>query len=155
MKDKTPKEIKQFRDYIRAVAEELRNKFYLQEYELAFEFLEDEHGEGYANMDGVGAAAMNTDTVYLRLSLKCCATLYDMWIHNQLKEIYGMLVHEFCHVLVAPLIREIKQEMHHNSTSFIDDIHERQTQRIANVILYSDFDTVPWKKKIVSTKRKK
>jgi hypothetical protein len=155
MKDKTPKEIKQFRDYIRTVADDLRCKFYLQEYELGWDWREEEDGEGYDHIEGRGAAKINSDTVYLRLTLTICSPIYEMYLHNQLKEIYAILVHEFCHVLVAPLFKELHLESHPQAMTFIGDIHERQTQRIANVILYSDFDIVPWKKKIVSAKRKK
>ena len=153
MTDKTPsgasvKEIKQFRDYIRAVADDLRCKFFLQEYELEFDFNEEEapdpHGDGKT-----GAAKIETDCVYLGILLIIYHELYNLWQHNQLQKIYQILVHEFCHALLAPLMREVQIEAHPNSKSFLVDINERQTQRIANVICHSDFDTVPWKKKIV------
>jgi hypothetical protein len=137
-KDKTPKDIKQFRDYIRKMADNLRCNFYLQEYELDWEWHEDEAPDPQG--DGrTGAAKITTDCVYLGITLSVYHELYSLWIHKQHQKIYQIMVHEFCHVLLSPIIRELKIEMHPNSHTFIEDIHERQTQRIANVILYSDF----------------
>jgi hypothetical protein len=150
---KTSNEIKQFRHWIREVAFELRNKVYAQEYELSWSWSEEYDHPDYVKSEKQLWFEITVDVVYLYIRLDSYMPAFKAWQKGDLRIVYEKLVHEFCHVLLIPLVKEIREEMHPNSYSFIRDIHERQTQRIANVILFSDFTTVPWKKKIIKPKR--
>lgn len=146
-------EIHQFRDWIRAVAFELRDKVYAQEYELSWEWSEEYDHPDYIKSEKQLWFEITSDPVYLTIRLGSYLPAFKAWQQGRLRVVYEKLVHEFCHVLLIPLAREIMNDSHPNSHSFIRDIHERQTQRIANVILFSNFNTVPWKKKVIGKKK--
>lgn len=152
MPRKTPRDIKQFRDWIRTVAYELRSQVFCGEYRLHFNF--DEEWDKMNGSNSVNAEIM-IDCVYLQMTLSCYKHIYEKWRTNKLQDAFEVLVHEFCHLLTEPLFREMQKAVPDKDLGFITDIRERQTQRITTVLLNYTEKEIPWKKKVVNGRHKK
>jgi hypothetical protein len=80
------------------------------------------------------AAAIDTDPTYLQLTLKVSEQVLDMWEAKDYEMIWRCLVHEFSHTITEPLYRIAIDAATNSSQKFVEEVRERQTQRIANIV---------------------
>ena len=80
---------------------------------------------------------MDTDPTYLRLGLTIYRDVKDKFRAKDYRDAYAILIHEFCHALTEPIYRIAVDSITNTSKPFLEETRERQTQRIARIILES------------------
>lgn len=116
-----------FRNLIRENAENLRKKFYLGEYDMTIEYMEEDYDDASADIE--------IDSVYLTLKLRIYPAFYkdyqedNYWIKRY-------LIHEFSHALLEPIEKQVKDLQNGLLITNNERVEtlERQTQRITNII---------------------
>jgi len=103
----------------------LKKLFFLDGWTIHINYFKDNQGEA--------AAKMTTEWNYRRATL----SIYPRFWDESEDEQKDILVHEFCHVLVAQpfLIIDNLREGYAFSENQIEDIHEHVTSWIAQIIL--------------------
>lgn len=130
-----------FEAYIQALCKDLLKIILHQEYKLSIVFKYSEYPEKTA-------AEIGTNTVYLYATLSIYKPVKDAWDENDLREVGLMITHELCHLLTEPQHIFTWQLVRAADEAQCEDIRERQTQRIANIILkllpegYFDLDNI-------------
>ena len=120
---------KQFQKYILEICEKLRWEFFVNEYQLTIAYSESR------TLDGEEVAAtINTDLRYLTCKITIYPNLLDCWKKQDLKTINECLVHEFAHIITDPLYELAVKAVSKREEEFLDEVRERQTQRITNIL---------------------
>ena len=102
-----------------------------------FETIES-HGRGMVNdPNAVTAAAIRIDPTYLNFDVQISRQVFEAYKKKDWFFIGSMFVHEFSHLLTEPIYLLAVSAVTNNEVKHLEDIRERQTQRVANVILYA------------------
>lgn len=80
------------------------------------------------------AAAIDISPTYLEATLKVSKQVLTMWQAKDYQEIARVLVHEFAHLLTEPLYLIACDGTARVARDLLEDVRERQTQRIANIV---------------------
>ncbi len=119
--------------FIEAVCNDLIEYFNFNEYSFYVSFSLSGSSSSTITGDSVGMS-ITVDDIYLTIELCVFPEVKKMWEMGRYKEIVTMLVHEFSHVLTTPLVRiiETKDKI---SQNILEEVKERQTERISKIIL--------------------
>jgi hypothetical protein len=117
-----------YKAHITRLTDKLRRHFFLTEYLIRTRYCDviPEYEKA--------AAAIDTDPTYLEITLKLSAQILDMWRLKDYQMIFRCLVHEFSHTVTEPLYRIAIDAATNSTQKFVEEIRERQTQRIANIV---------------------
>lgn len=121
----------EFCEYITRMCRYLRAQFHLEEWHGHIRF---EELEQHNDPDARCKAIIKVETVYLYYLLRIGKDVLDEWREGEFEEIGDDLCHEFCHILTDPLCRLAKADAAPSQIMLIDEVNERQTQRIARII---------------------
>jgi hypothetical protein len=117
-----------FKKLLIKACQELRDEFYCQEFELKVVFEDEVEG----NEDV--AAHIRTDFRYLNLTVYIRPPILRMYEAKDYRAIGECLIHEFCHILTDPIYKIAVDAITNSSHQFLEEVRERQTQRITNLI---------------------
>lgn len=81
------------------------------------------------------AAEIASDTVYLNFSITLYDRTFQDWCNGKSWTVANTIVHEFCHILTNPFMMQLRRRITPIEEDEIENMHERQTQRIANIFL--------------------
>lgn len=144
-----------FKNHVRRLCAELRTAFFLGEYTMDLTWSEENKEKG----GGTVAADIRTDLRYLNFGITIYPMMEKFYRDKQYFRIYECLVHEFSHVLTDPLYKIAIESVSNDGAEFLEDIRERQTQRITNIIIKGiKLKYMPYKKpmkKVVKKAEKK
>lgn len=121
-----------FFDFCWDILEIYKPYFYLNEYVMEVKECEyDEHVGGRATM-----AMISIDPIYLNFSVSLYPRLKAMFDAGKRQDVAEVLCHEMSHILTEPLylcsIDLLQGKL--RTEDYIEELRERQTQRICNVI---------------------
>lgn len=146
---------KKFKNFIVTASELLRREIFHGEYKMSFcwhiesrETSEDRPGREVA-------ARIDIDPTYLNFEICVFSPLYSFFEDGKYEDILEALIHEFCHLLTAPICRVALKGISPQEKGYLEDIEERQTQRIANAIFRRIPKTAFIKEALGTTKKKK
>lgn len=122
--------MRKYKKYIFGLCRYLKTQFFCGEYGMTIGFLEEDREE----KDSWVCASINTDDKYLTFRIKVYPPLYEAWKDKDYEKIAECLTHEFAHLLTDPLYKIAINAVANSSVDFLEDIRERQTQRITNII---------------------
>jgi len=100
----------------------------LREWRAEIGFCKDEDSDG-------AAATCSITEVYLTAHIILFPSVARYWKDRRWDLIDEVLVHELSHLLTEPLYRIALDAVTNTSKKFLEDVRERQTQRIAQVVL--------------------
>lgn len=113
----------------------LAELFNLGEYKLTVEFCDRIDLLRDWSKDDSCLASISADTVYLSMRVKISDFVWEMYKQEQWVELTDVLVHEFSHVLVHPIVDAYGgDDLTAAKQEAVEKTIERQTQRIGNVI---------------------
>mgnify|MGYP001579766752 CR=1 FL=1 len=121
-----------FKAHIRKLAEYFRKQFYCGEYSLTIEYAIDDKGK---TPERRTAAEMLINPTYLDFTLTIYPVLYEKY---QEKDAYGVaeaICHEIAHLLTEPLYRLAMWDVASSQVEHIEEVRERQTERIKNTVM--------------------
>lgn len=130
---KKDKKRKPFKKFIVETLEEFRVAVYCGEYDMSINWEDkDENRENNHKL----FASIDIDHTYLSFGVSIFPICKNMYENGKEEEVLQHLLHEICHLLTEPMYRlEISllggKNIH---TETIEEIRERQTQRITNSI---------------------
>lgn len=136
-----------FKKYIRNTCSNLRWEFFVSEMEMNISY----SSEPKLENEEV-AATIDADMRYLNFRLTIYPYVLTLWNKKELKKINEILVHEFSHLLTDPLYEVAQKRITPAEQDMLDDIRERQTQRITNIIL--PLLKKPFRQEVKKKKRK-
>lgn len=120
-----------YKRYVEDMVERLRTDMFLHEWHYQIYFDVDQAELGEENI----VASIKVDHRYLNFSLFLSTTLKD-WFKSKLSHrVFDILAHELAHVYTEELYMVAFDACSNSNVKFLDDIRERQTQRIANLVL--------------------
>lgn len=122
-----------FKKYIQDMGYICRQNTFLGEYAIDYIFC-DENEDENEDVENTVFMTINVNTVYLYATIRIYPICMDKFKNKQYKKIGDCLLHEFCHILLEPIIHEIRGMLSNNAVSALSDAVERQTQRICNSI---------------------
>jgi hypothetical protein len=124
----------EFKMYIRLLCRFLLPVFLLVEYDYEIHWMRVDEGAD----DGGGIAArISMDHVYLNFQLQIFPRLRGTFEEGTLHQVAAIVVHEFSHLLTQPMYCEALADAAPSQVSGLRDLNERQTQRVANVVMAS------------------
>lgn len=91
---------------------------------------EDENAHG-----GRIAAKIRIDDRYLNFRISFYPLVAKLYKEGNYRRIAEITVHEFAHILTEPLYRQAINAQTNMSGEMLEEIRERQTQRMTNVII--------------------
>lgn len=118
-----------FKKDVREICSKLRSEFFVGEYEMAIQWMnEDNEEDGKKTL-----ASIPIDTRYLNFRVQIYPILQKYWLEDR-HEFLNTLIHEFSHLLTEPLYLLALKSMSEREQDYLEEVRERQTQRITNVI---------------------
>jgi hypothetical protein len=118
-----------FQRHVRRLVERLRHDFFLGEYAYSLEFTDAvDSAPGY-----IEGASIVIDPTYLEFKIRIRPLILDYWKAGNHSAIGRVLAHEMAHVITQPLYLLARHES--RQAQDLEEIRERQTQRVANAIL--------------------
>ena len=125
----------EFKTYIRLLCRFLLPVFLLVEYDYEIHWMpvDEETDDGGGDI----AARISMDHVYLNFQLQIFPRLRAMFEEGTLHQIAAVVVHEFSHLLTQPMYCEALADVAPSQVNSLRDLNERQTQRVANVVMAS------------------
>lgn len=142
----TKKQEQQFNKHCKDLCLYLRDKFHMGEYSLRV----DRASELHPTNDRT-AAMILTDPVYLQITVTLYDPLFLYFCEGREWSLCEILVHEFCHVITAPFMAIINRHVGEVESIYAEEVHERQTQRIAVLVM----PTIPKEKYKIGTSASK
>ena len=121
----------EFRQHIRDVCDYLRARFNLDEWTGHIRFEDPGDSEDPASTI---RASIKSNRTYLYYTIRIGPAILECWRDRQWREIGTDLCHEFTHVLTDPIVVLAMEDAAPSRTRMIEEVNERQTQRIAVVI---------------------
>jgi len=122
-----------FKDYVRSKAKEYKLVIGAGEYNMDI-YWEEEEEQG----NHFTAAKIKIRTEYLFCNLHIHPPLYDYFKNKDLNQVDRIILHEMCHVLTEPFYEVVISNLAPIEQTYFEQIRERQTQRIANAIIYAN-----------------
>lgn len=122
-----------FKKYIQDMGFICRRTTFNGEYDIAYIFCDEEH-EDESDSDTTTFMTININPVYLYATIRIYPICMDKFREKRYRVLGESLLHEHCHILLEPLIHEIRGLLSSNAVSALSDTAERQTQRICNSI---------------------
>jgi len=129
---KVNKKDEQFKKYIRTLADYLRTTLFHGEYEMEIIYLADEKDR---NDRFVTYAEMEIDFRYLSFKLNIYPIMRKLYNEKKGWQLANTITHEMCHLLTEPLYTFAIPVINNTNQETLEEVRERQTQRIANVIM--------------------
>ncbi len=123
-----------FRKYVKNLCAALRKTFFAGEYNLDVCWCKEAVREPGEEIRGEVRASISLDPRYLDCTIHVHQPVYDLWKNNDLYGVGRVIVHEFSHILIDPVYFEGVKGVSKERSEMMDDIRERQTQRVANVV---------------------
>lgn len=117
-----------YKKYIRNVLFDLRTLVFAGEYNMDVNYVD------WIQDSPKAAASIHVSEVYLQFTVTCSDTILSHWKKEEYSELGFVLLHECCHILTEPLYNVAIDGVTNMSKNFLEDIRERQTQRITNAI---------------------
>ncbi|KKL83943.1 hypothetical protein LCGC14_1969720 [marine sediment metagenome] len=126
-KNKQVTDIMKFKEYVIKILNGMQSYMCLLEYTLEIEF---------PKVDNNGAfAEIKTDVVYFNVNIKIYPVTKKLYEQKKYFQVFSYLVHELCHILIEPMSQELsKYLVKGENNDLLEDVTERQTQRIAIAI---------------------
>lgn len=118
----------QYKDWVRNLTERLKKYFFLNEWTILLEWLDESSSKGTA-------AEISINTRYLYATIEVCPPVRLMWDNDKIEDVVETIVHEFSHILTEPLYEVACDGIAPASSDFLEKIREQQTQRTALIIL--------------------
>lgn len=128
-----------YHNYIRRLCDEFRSIMFCGEYNLHLAW-EMEPGE----VQKGAAAAMRSDPTYLECTIFIGPECKEHWKRKEYEDIARIILHEFAHLVTEPLYLIGLDAVTNTSKQFLEDVRERQTSRIANIV-FEQLDPKVWK----------
>lgn len=130
----------EFRKHIRAIGKELQWFFMLRDYDLKLTWHETQptretRFSSHSPEDSVTAASIWVDLVYLSIDIQVAPALLDYWKLKSYTVVLNCMVHEFAHILTEPLYLIASQATSQQTRRELEDVRERQTERIAKIFM--------------------
>ena len=123
----------------------MRRYIYCGEYEMELNYPDPMDPKG-------SAASIRVDHTYLNFTINIAPLIFDYYKSGNFKEIKKVIIHEFAHLLTEPIYAVAIDAVANGAKGFLEDIRERQTQRIAH-ILYDEISLkIFFKKSKIRTK---
>lgn len=127
---------------VKEICKKLRWEFYVNEYHMDIDWNDKDEDDGKF----LACASISIDLKYLTFTINIFPNLQEMWTKDKDKFI-EVLVHEFSHLLTEPLYMFGVEAVTNPEQKHLEEIRERQTQRISNII-------TPYLKKELIKKKK-
>ncbi len=133
MKKKGYQAPRDYKRYVQALCDRLKREFYLLEYDMSISFHKDL--ESNRPHGTVPNAYIHIDIVYLKFEVhmndeKEGAAFRDKDYYH----IARVLTHEFSHLLTEPIYDIACDAISNQTKKHLEEVRERQTERIAGVI---------------------
>jgi hypothetical protein len=119
-----------YKQHVAKLVKYLREEMYLHEWDLTLKFAEHPKEE---KDDCV--ADIHTDSKYLNATITFYPRNQAAFNRNDGKYILDTVVHELCHILTEPLYIIAINGITNTASEFLEEVRERQTQRITNIII--------------------
>ena len=124
-----------YKKYIRELCDKLRTHFFHGEYAMLIKY-EDEDEVGHQDGYSVGAK-IDISCRYLDFTITIYPLIKTYFKDKEYRKICELLCHEFCHLLTEPLYLIGVDAVTNPEQKHLEDIRERQTQRICNIIMHN------------------
>lgn len=145
---------KPYKKYIATLLDHLRREMFCGEYTMDIEYRES-LGE---KSDAIVSANITVDGTYLHCIIRVSDHCHQLYKDKKYKRLAEILTHEMCHLLTEPLYKIAINAITNTSGDFLEEIRERQTQRITNALFHrmpKDFYIPKINKKIKPSKAKR
>jgi hypothetical protein len=119
---------KKFQDWVRYTTGQLMDYFNLDEWGLQLYWVKEQRKESCT-------ASINVDVSYLSAGISIYPYLEQIYQEDGQRQALHTLVHEFCHILTAPLHDVAAEGSAQAAQGMLHRIYEQQTERITNIIL--------------------
>lgn len=113
--------------WVQTSVNNLKNYFYLNDWTIDLIWDEDDSDPGCA-------AAIRTDSRYLKAGIYIYPTLRQLWEKEDYETVKECLVHEFTHILLNPVMELANKSRSDATSDFYQEILEQQTQRTSLII---------------------
>jgi hypothetical protein len=121
---------KTFKGQVIEICRELRWAFYVNEYRMDIDFMAEDDSK---NENEKTAASIPINARYLTFRVKIFPVLQEIWEEDK-DRFTEVLIHEFSHLLTEPIYEIAVNSISNKESEFLEDVRERQTQRISNII---------------------
>lgn len=125
-----------YKKFIGEVCEKIRSEIFHNEYHLFFDFKTAEHPDDKGK-SRVTCATIDIDIKYLDALITIYPELQVRFEKKEYNNVIQSLVHEMSHILTHPLFIEATRDSSPWMLERAEEVLERQTQRIANIIMAS------------------
>lgn len=126
----------QFRKYISTMTSDIRTMLFHGEYEMNIEYIADDKKRNSWNESRFNTYAdIDIDFRYLRFTIAIYPIIKKLYEEKQGWQILNIITHEMCHLLTEPLYYFAIPIISNTTQETLEEVRERQTQRIANVIV--------------------
>lgn len=117
-----------FKKFIKNTAIEYRTIVFGGEYKMDILYMEEDKDNRLADIE--------IDGKYLNFKLNIYPLLEEMYKDKKYKEVAEVILHEMCHLLTEPLYELVCNMVEGKfvTSENLEDVRERQTQRITNTI---------------------
>lgn len=133
--NKRPKDFDKYRQYVRELCNYIRTEIYHGEYTMDLAYTRERELVGNTEL----AAEISIDQTYLQFTITFYGKCYSFWEQKRYEDLARIVTHEMCHLITEPLYLIAIDAITNTSKDLLEDVRERQTQRIANVV----FDALP------------
>lgn len=127
---------KQFKKYIRELADYVRTLLFQGEYEMSIAYMsENENRNNRNNNRFLKYAEIEIDFTYLTFTINIYPLVENLWKKKDGWGIANIITHEMCHLLTEPLYHLAVPTISNATVDVLEEVRERQTQRITNTIM--------------------
>ena len=120
----------QFRKDVVEVCKKLRWEFFVNEYRMDINFVAEDDNK---KDEEKTAASIPINGRYLTFKVNIYPVLQEIWKEDK-SRMCEILIHEFSHLLTEPVYDIAINAVTNREAEYLEDIRERQTQRITNII---------------------
>lgn len=151
---KTMKYDEKFKKFIIELVEEYRSDVFAGEYSYTIIWEDKDVDAGNGEIYG---ASIEIEATYLRFKLTIYPNLQRDWKNKEYNQLKRDIMHEMCHLLTEPLENCCHSLLKGclETEGAIKEKNERQTQRIANSLMFLKNDIEDLKKQLKNATKKK
>lgn len=121
-----------YKDYIRWLCNKFRSLVFAGEYFMDIQWGDDDDED---HKGRVCNAQIEIDETYLKIILTFYPNLKRIFDNGDYYRVAKTVLHEFCHILTEPLYLESLPSVSNDTSHYLEQIRERQTERITISIM--------------------
>lgn len=122
-----------YKEHVKSLCKAFRHLVYAGEYAMNIVWADED--KDASRKDCTVGAEIWIDVKYLRFEITFYPSLKKYYDEKNYYTLAEIILHEFCHLLTEPLYLEAFPGTNDFNREYLEDIRERQTQRITNALM--------------------